>query len=1255
MKNIFQCTLFLIVFLVGLTNAIASPQSLTYQGRIIKADGTPLEYSQVQFAFKIMDPTGQYVIFEELSGFVDMSGSKGVFDVPIGSGTKVFPDANIQALDAAYVLNFTLLSAFNNSTPFYCKGSANPNCYVPVADDGRVLRVQFWDGVGWKQISPDSVIRSVPFAGFASSAAKLGTYTANDFLLKVGLPTCAAGTFLSWDGSALSCSGISGANGGTVTSVTSANAYISVANTTTTPVVTLNVGTAANTVAAGNDARFSDARTPTGAAAGDLSGTYPNPGVAKIRGATVSATAPTVTGQTLRYDATASEWVPAKLATADITGLSTSLSNVPTYSQFAICDADETLTFVSPAGGFICTAISLDGSGIKNTAALTVASVTASTLNGTDVYSDSLYIRSPSGSPTNTIKITGPTTAIGASYTLKLPQALPGANGQILSGDTSGNLSWVSSTGVAINSLTGDVSASGTGSVTATVNSVGGSTAANINAATVLANAATNANTASAIVKRDASGNFAAGSASLGSAVLRDSGSNTVTLQAPTTVSTSYSVKFPTAQGSANQFMINDGSGNLSWTSLSSIGGQTTTLNNGQIRIGNASNVATAVTPAGDVTISNTGATLVGKIQNTGVVSTAPTATNNFFKFNGTNWAPGYINITDIRSTAAGNAQFFPTNCTAAQTLTWVSGTDNYICTNIAVSSSAVSFGTPAANLFFASPNGSSGAPAFRSLASADLPKTGADGAFVNGGNSFGVAASLGTNDNNTFTLKTNNTARMTVDGSGYFGLGTTSPYVRLNLQGSNYNESSAGFERNEENAAGAGLQFIKSRGTTSSKAAVASGDILGNVIYSGYATSSALGTAAIVSAVPAAAWTGTSAPGDLVFQTNSGTGAITSTSERMRLSSEGYLGLNTDDPIVALDIVNNNAGDLYDDVNIRTFSASATPAVLFKRARGTLDAPTAIQANDNIGGLLLSGHNGTGLATGATIRAYADPSAAWSVGATPAHIRFETNNGTTIAERVRIASSGYVGINDSTPSYHLDVAGTIRGTTLINGSFDFILGNNDQTSRGNSGSSRALVKNAGNILIVNYGNDFTGGIMTGSMLRPETDGTFSLGDSTHRWSAVYSSNGTIQTSDGRLKTEIKEIPQGLNFITSLEPVSYKWKKEKDNADAKTHWGFIAQDLEKKIKRTTAAEKPAAIVKESEYYGVNYSELIAPIVKSIKELYALVIKGQQADDQRLKALELENQKVKAENEALKARLDNHEKQLEEIRKKLSSK
>lgn len=62
-----------------------------------------------------------------------------------------------------------------------------------------------------------------------------------------------------------------------------------------------------------------------------------------------------------------------------------------------------------------------------------------------------------------------------------------------------------------ITALTGDVTATGPGSVAATVAFVGTSSAANVHSAELLANAATSANTALAIVRRDASGNFSAG------------------------------------------------------------------------------------------------------------------------------------------------------------------------------------------------------------------------------------------------------------------------------------------------------------------------------------------------------------------------------------------------------------------------------------------------------------------------------------------------------------------------------------------------------------------------------------------------------------------------------------------------------------------------------------------------------------------------------------------------------------------------
>ena len=51
--------------------------------------------------------------------------------------------------------------------------------------------------------------------------------------------------------------------------------------------------------------------------------------------------------------------------------------------------------------------------------------------------------------------------------------------------------------------------------------------------------------------------------------------------------------------------------------------------------------------------------------------------------------------------------------------------------------------------------------------------------------------------------------------------------------------------------------------------------------------------------------------------------------------------------------------------------------------------------------------------------------------------------------------------------------------------------------------------------------------------------------------------------SDIRDKTDIVNIPVGLEFLNSLRPVKFKWKRrEPDATDGKVRAGFIAQELQ---------------------------------------------------------------------------------------------
>jgi len=201
------------------------------------------------------------------------------------------------------------------------------------------------------------------------------------------------------------------------------------------------------------------------------------------------------------------------------------------------------------------------------------------------------------------------------------------------------------------------------------------------------------------------------------------------------------------------------------WTSFNNK--MSKSLTSAQIWVGNASGVPMEVAPSGDATMTNAGAFTVTGLRGKTVSATAPTTAGQVLRYDGTStWVPNFLSLADIRSTVTpANTMFPATSCTAAQTLTWSALTDTMTCTNIAITGSA--FGSQTQNTFLSAPNGSAGNPTFRTIASADLPATGATGVYLNGGNNFATSATLGTNDANSLALKTNNTARLTITSTG--------------------------------------------------------------------------------------------------------------------------------------------------------------------------------------------------------------------------------------------------------------------------------------------------------------------------------------------------------------------------------------------------------------------------------------------------------------------------------------------------------
>jgi hypothetical protein len=225
-----------------------------------------------------------------------------------------------------------------------------------------------------------------------------------------------------------------------------------------------------------------------------------------------------------------------------------------------------------------------------------------------------------------------------------------------------------------------------------------------------------------------------------------------------------------------------------------------------------------------------------------------------------------------------------------------------------------------------------------------------------------------------------------------------------------------------------------------------------------------------------------------------------------------------------------------------------------------------------------------------------------------------QVGNGTT---------AGFIGLNNRSGGFTTPASfdGLLMGSAY---DVTYIYANNFATS-----TWRDMYILSQNTIFQTNGSERMRITSTGNT-QPGTDNAYSLGVSGTRWSAVWAANGTIQTSDEREKKDIVDSDLGLDFITKLRPVSFKWKVGKNEVSSeivkdeegnpildengnnkiesvitpvegkRTHYGLIAQEVEELLD----GKDFGGFIhdEETDIKGLRYDQFVPLLIKSIQEL-----------------------------------------------------
>ena len=417
-------------------------------------------------------------------------------------------------------------------------------------------------------------------------------------------------------------------------------------------------------------------------------------------------------------------------------------------------------------------------------------------------------------------------------------------------------------------------------------------------------------------------------------------------------------------------------------------------------------------------------------------------------------------------------------------------------------------------------------------------------------------------NSNNSMSFRTNTSDKMTIASTGAIGMGTTPP-----------TDTHTGWTQ----------LFIGQKGSVISENATGVHGLDGTFVTDNMYVDSDTGAFAYIEANESSAYRQEAGIHQFFTQASGSAGAAVTLSEKMRIASDGKVGIGESAPANAkLEILQAGDHDAHSTHGIAIHSTGNTNFTsMYMGVEDGIDSAyiqsVALDGSFTSKSLLLNANGGK-----------------VGIGINAPSKTLQIESGSTADDGLFLShSSGtvYAKLSVNNPGTDND---TLFGSVSNNG-LRFVSNNFERMRLGASGEFMHNTTSASTSFTI-QGNT-TADVLTvlsGSTANANV-GVAVFRDGGAEFCGQITCNGSTNSvsyttsSDARLKNVLGEA-KGLEIINKLNPVHFEWKKSGIKQD-----GLIAQEVEPILPNAVTYNE------ESDVYSMDYIKLVTPLIKAIQE------------------------------------------------------